>query len=132
MEQLTKLERAVLDKLLAGRSGESQILRRQLSVARVLKRELSGVGFFTEFSAPADAPKLPRERKFRFGDVGAEIAGLQHGAGFLLLVENGYLKMLEGFSYDEAWPDDASRFTLHYHSGADRDEEQVIKSFERG
>jgi hypothetical protein len=97
MESISEFERAVMNKLLAGRSEEFEILRRELSVAQVLKKELSGVGFFTEFSVPPEAPKLPSGRDFWFGDVGAEIKGLQHGAGFLLLVENGYLKCWKAF-----------------------------------
>ena len=130
METMTGLERAVVNKLVAGKAEVFRVLRQQVSVAQVLKRELSGVGFFTEFSVPPDAPRLPGSPTFRFGDVGAEIKGLQHGAGFLLLIEDGRLKMLEGFSYDEPWPDDVSSFTLHYHNGADRNEDEVIKSFD--
>lgn len=130
METMTGLERAVVNKLLAGKAEVFRVLRQQFSVAQVLKRELSGVGFFTEFSVPPDAPRLAGGPTFQFGDVGAEIKGLQHGAGFLLLIEDGCLKMLEGFSYDEPWPDDVSSFTLHYHNRVDRDEDQVIKSFD--
>jgi hypothetical protein len=130
METMTKLERAVLDKLFAGESELFHIFRQQFSAAQVAERELSGVGFFTEFSVAPAAPRLPGGPTFRFGDVGAEIKGLQHEAGFLLLIEDGCLKMLEGFSYDEPWPDDVSSFTLHYHNGADRNEEEVIKSFD--
>lgn len=130
MEIMTGLERAVVNKLLVGKAEVFSTLRQQFSVAQVFKRELSGVGFFTEFSVPSDAPRLPGSPAFRFGDVGAEIKGLRNGAGFLLLIEDGCLKMLEGFSYDEPWPDDVSSFTLHYHNGADRNEDEVIKSFD--
>jgi hypothetical protein len=130
MDHLTKLEREVLEKLLAGQSETFRILRDQLDSLQVVSRELTGVGFFTEFSVPPDAPRPPGSPAFRFGDVGAEIKGLRHGAGFLLLIEDGCLKMLEGFSYDEPWPDDVSSFTLHYHNRGDRNEDEVIKSFD--
>jgi hypothetical protein len=132
METMTKLERAVLDKLFAGKSEPFHIFRQQLAVARVVGRELTGVGFFINFSVPPEAPRLPGRPRFYFGDVGAEIKGVQHGAGFLLLVEDGCLKTLEGYTFDDPWPDDASSFTLHYDNGANRDEAEVIKSFERG
>jgi hypothetical protein len=55
--------------------------------------------------------------------------GLEHGAGFELLVKDGYLRMLEGYSYDEPWPDSIHTFDLYYESGSQRNEEEVIKSF---
>jgi len=37
------------------------------------------------------------------GDVHAELAGLSHGAGFVLFIKDGRLDCLEGLTYDEAW-----------------------------
>jgi hypothetical protein len=44
-------------------------------------------------------------------------------------VKDGYLRMLEGYSYDEPWPDSIHTFDLYYESGSQRNEEEVIKSF---
>lgn len=63
METMTGLERAVVNTLLAGKAEVFRVLRQQFSVAQVLKRELTGVGFFTEFSVPPDAPRLPEARR---------------------------------------------------------------------
>jgi hypothetical protein len=46
------------------------------------------------------------------GDIGADIPGLAHGAGFVLFVRGGVISMLEGFSYDEKWPESISEFKL--------------------
>jgi hypothetical protein len=129
MDGLAKLERAVLEKLLCGASDAFRILREQLGSLRVIDRELTGVGFWTNFAIGGGAEKLPGGPSFRFGDVVAYLDGLKHGAGFELLVEDGRLRMLEGYSFDEPWPDAADNFTLRYESGANRDEETVIKSF---
>jgi len=52
-------EKAVLDALLE-KSGEPfDTARQQLAHASITKRELTGVGFFAEFTLPADAP-VPR------------------------------------------------------------------------
>ncbi len=125
----TKLERAVLEKLLGGTSETFRILRGQLGSLRVIDRELTGVGFLTNFAIGGEAEKLPGGPSFRFGDVVADLDGLKHGAGFDLLVEDGRLRMLEGYSFDEPWPDNADNFTLRYDSGADRDEAAVVASF---
>jgi len=40
--------------------------------------------------------------------------GLQYGAGFLIFVRDGTLKMLEGYSYSEPWPELIREFELSY------------------
>jgi hypothetical protein len=47
-------------------------------------------------------------------DAYADIDGLEHGAGFVLWLEDGWLSCLEGFSYAEPWPDTASRFSVRW------------------
>jgi hypothetical protein len=37
-----------------------------------------------------------------------------HGAGFLLYVDGGLLSMLEGYSYEEPWPDEIREFSVSY------------------
>jgi hypothetical protein len=129
MEKLTKLERAVLEKLLGGTSETFRILRGQLGSLRVIDRELTGVGFWTNFAIGGEAEKLPGGPSFWFGDVVAELDGLKHGAGFDLLVEDGSLRMLEGYSFDEPWPEKADKFSLRFESGTARDEQAVLRSF---
>jgi hypothetical protein len=59
---------------------------------------MTGVGFFTyfskpkvapPFSKPKVAPPLPGEPSFHFGDVHAELRGVEGGAGFLLTINRG-------------------------------------------
>jgi hypothetical protein len=132
MEGLTKLEKAVLGMLVDGEAETFKLLRRQYLAARVAERHLTGVGFWTYFSVPAEVARLPGNPSFRFGDVDAEIEGLQHGAGFLLQVKDGCIYMLEGYSFDEPWPHDTNKFHLRYESGVPRDEQGVINSFSPG
>jgi hypothetical protein len=47
-------------------------------------------------------------------DIYAEINGLEHGAGLLLFVNDGFIDMLEGYSMDEVWTDQPAGFRLHY------------------
>jgi hypothetical protein len=55
------------------------------------------------------------------GDVGATIEGVNHGAGFLIFVRDGYLKFLEGYTYDEPWPDKTDVSELKYFDVERRD-----------
>jgi hypothetical protein len=109
---LTPLEKSVLDRMLDRQGEPFHTLRRQLSLATVSKRKFSGVGFFTEFALSKDAPVNEDLADMTVGDVGAEIPGLEHGAGFVLFVRNGAIRMLEGYTYDENWPENTDGFRL--------------------
>lgn len=114
MTGLTKLERAVIDMLLAGDDEVLIVLRKQLQACEVKSRELTGVGFFTEFELPDSGEVSLNVRFFKIGDVFAEIEGLKHGAGFLLYVEDGRIDMLEGHTFGEPWPSEIGEFRLSY------------------
>jgi len=112
-DELDPLDAGVLEKLLAGDHRVLAALRRQVAEATAVHRELSGVGFFTRFTLPETTAPAP-VRCLRFGDVHGDIAGLQHGAGFVLFVDEGRITMLEGFSYGEPWPEEVNAFAIRY------------------
>lgn len=112
MEGLTNLEQAVLDKLLSGKHPVLATLRAQAEKARLVERQRSGVGFFCAFEVPLGVPTV--EGDFQIDDVHGELPSLAHGAGFVLFVRDGRLDMLEGFSYDEPWPQVEEQFQLTY------------------
>ncbi|MEO7730873.1 MAG: hypothetical protein ABIY55_07880 [Kofleriaceae bacterium] len=114
---LQPLEAAVLDRLLAGDHPVLVRLRGQLSRATVTRRERTGVGFFVDFALPP-AEEPASVGTLRIGDVAATVTGLQHGAGFVLFVNDGLIKMFEGFSYDEPWPDEITKFSVRYQDPA--------------
>ena len=106
--ELEPLEAAVLGSLLDGDDPTRIALRRQLRGVSVAARELTGAGFFTKLALDDDAraarASLPPGRTV-LGQVDVAIRGLVHGAGAeCLVVEDGLLDMLEGFSYGEPWP----------------------------
>jgi hypothetical protein len=119
--ELNSLEHAVMAMLLAGDDPTLRILAEQFRAAQVTKRELTGAGFYTRFSVPPEAPRLADRPSFRFGDVTAEIEGLQHGAGFVLFVDDWVINFLEGFSYDEFWPENTDKFQLSFMGKQSRD-----------
>lgn len=120
---LEPFESAVLEKLLEGRHPVLEALRDQLKVLSVRERKKSNAGFFVTFaSGPTAKPALVAKDKIRFGDVHADVEGLASGAGFVLYIDGGLIRMLEGYSYEEAWPDRIARFTLSY-TGKDRSAE---------
>lgn len=117
METLNALERDVLDKLLAGDHPSLMVLRRQLEASLVKERKFSGKGFFTELHVPEDAPPAPTSKsRVRFGDVIADVEGVEHGVGFLLFIDDGRLVMLEGYTFEGPWPEHAKLHRLAYTS----------------
>lgn len=114
MAGLNDLEQAVMDKLLDGDHPVLAALREQAARARVSSHECSSAGFFCSFEVSADAAPLPGSTDFELGDVDAAVDGLEHGAGFLLFVRGGRLAALEGYTYEEPWPAEATTFRLTY------------------
>lgn len=118
---LTPLERQVMEMLLAGDHPSLEVLQEQFQLADVVKRELTGAGFYLEFTLPQRADRLDAPKSFHLGDVEADIEGLEHGAGFVLYVREGAIDQLEGYSYDEPWPANVERFHLSYTGEDKRD-----------
>lgn len=90
-------------------------LRAQLGKCRVKGRDFTGRGFMTTFVVSLEAePITLKSGNFKFGDVIATIKGLNHGAGFVVYVENGFLDALEAYTFDEPWPDRIESYALEY------------------
>ena len=109
---LNEIERRALEMLLAGEDDLLAVLRSQLKAALVARRDLSGGGFFTYLSVPSHLPRAHGHKRLVLGDLYAEVAGLQHPAGFLLFVTDGTLDVLECFTVDDQWPETV---TVHRH-----------------
>lgn len=112
-------------------SGDAEILsalREQFEVTKVARREMTGSGFYTQFAVSDSTRRVPGNRSFKFGDVIAKIPGLNFGAGVLLYVKDGVLDMLEGYSFEEKWPEQISNFELSYTTGAQGDMDAWQKS----
>jgi hypothetical protein len=116
---LTPLERAVLETLLSREEPGYDALREQLTSCRVVSREMTGVGFYSTLKVDPAAPPVTADVGNPLGtghdfpdDVYADVEGLEQGAGFVLWLDDGRLSQLEGFAYDESWPDEVRTFTV--------------------
>jgi hypothetical protein len=130
-EQFTNLERAVLEMMLVGENSELKILREQFSKATFKTREMTGSGFFTNLDIPAAIPRLAKKDQVTIIDVSANLPKLKHGAGFVLFVDEGALSCLEGFCYDEPWPDSTAGYELSYLQESPRGSGKLISSKQR-
>lgn len=108
--EFTRLEVEVVCKILE-KNLDTQIFRNQFFHSRLKERKFTGVGFFTEFDIQEDMA-INSKLSSPIGNIGANIKDLKHGAGFVLFLKNGYIHSLEGFTYDEPWPEKISQFEL--------------------
>jgi hypothetical protein len=111
--ELTELEQTALSMLLAGDDPMLDLLRTQFSIATIVSREMTGVGFFTNFVVPESVERT-EPKNFVIGDVHADMRGLAYGAGLLLFVRDGCPRMLEGFTYEGAWPSEPYITEIYY------------------
>lgn len=116
-----RLEAEALRLLLDGDDPVLNVLREQLAHVVSMRREYTGVGSYVDFIHPEDTLPLPGNPSFSFGDVMAEVEGLETGGGFVLFVKDGLLHTLETFSYDDFWPETIGRFRVKYRTGEQRD-----------
>ena len=98
---LTPLEQAVLRAICDKYPPDKAILEAQLSAATFLRRENTGVGFYTYLFVDRTSSPIGGDR-FRYGPAPVKVDGLEHGMGFILWLKEGYADCLEGFSYDES------------------------------
>jgi hypothetical protein len=104
---LATLVGEIAQRLLSGSTPVHAALRRQLAASTIREIELTGVGFFAYFGGLTGAEPVAPVRLIG-GDVPLNVAGLEHGAGSLVCVEDGLLECVEVYTYgSEAWPDDA-------------------------
>lgn len=130
MEQLTAFEQEAIATILRGDHPVFAGLRTQLARCEVSKREFTGVGFFTTLTIPADVPSVRVDRRLALGDVHVTMDGVEHGVGLVLFVEDGRLALLEGFTYDDAWPADVRNYRINaggitHFGGSQTDLEQA-------
>jgi hypothetical protein len=94
----TPFERAVLSAIGGMYPEDQPSLKGQLSTATFRSRENTGAGFFTHLTVDRDPTLVIGGRRLRDGPS-AKVAGLEHGMGFILWLEDGYANCLEGYSY---------------------------------
>jgi hypothetical protein len=126
--QMNDVERQLLDALLRGDDPILLALRNQLQESQIESRELSGVGFFLNFSVPASGLKIASGR-IVIGDVYFDLEGIEHGGGAILFVDDGHISMLEAYlNGDEQWPKEPHLTRIYYDSDP-RDMEALRKSW---
>jgi hypothetical protein len=106
----SRLERAAIEAILSKSVDGMEVLRQQFAAASVLKRDYTGVGFYTTISVPTSMPAMPntwelREALFR-GAIARAKSDPEGWVLFHLSDDGGYLACLEGCTVADSWPDE--------------------------
>ncbi|MHB9132206.1 MAG: hypothetical protein ACYDBB_14120 [Armatimonadota bacterium] len=128
--ELTELEQQAIDLLLAGDDPVLSVLRAQVKHLCILSREFTGVGLYVNFHFLEDIERVSGKQDFCIHDVCGELPNVEHGVAFNLFIHEGALATLEGYTYDDYWPDEfhIHGFQLSY-CGGQRDLEEVRKGW---
>jgi hypothetical protein len=121
MMTVNKMESMVFDQLLYGDCEILSVLREQRKTMTVSSREFTGAGQYTYLYVPDPVVLVGGEKSFVLEDVVGYSDDTKHGFGFVLYVEAGKLLLLEGYTYDEPYPEEAENFRCEYKTGVDRD-----------
>lgn len=115
-DQLTKLEKSVLEQFVSGDNTDAKRLRVQIAKLKFESREYNDVGFKTSFSLPLNVPALSDDFDENQPNIFAEHPQAPAGAGFLLHIENRKVKSLNGYVFVGRWPRDESKFRVSKHN----------------
>jgi len=97
--QFFAIERAAIEAIASQYPELSGPFLAQLEVVLVEKRTNAGAGFYTDFEYNVEVPSISAPSPI--GEPFAEVAGLEHGMGFLLALRDGKMAYLEGYSFEE-------------------------------
>ena len=95
MRPLWPIEQEILAIAAAAYPASATALRQQISTTYVVSYENSGAGFFSDLVVAASAPLLAEKSPLdaAYGNV----AGIEHGMGFIVFLKDGRLSMIEGY-----------------------------------
>jgi len=103
---LEKLIISAVNMLLDGENEVLNNLRDQFRDSEMISIDNTGVGMFVDFKTSRNSLKLNGggiKDDFAFGDVFGTIDGVFGAIGFIIFVQNGFLKSLEIYSIGEKY-----------------------------
>lgn len=88
--------------------------------------ENTNAGFYVKFISGNSVLQLDSDVTFNFGDViGNTAAG--NSFGFVLFIEHGRIKILEGYSYEADFPSEVAPVELKYDQIESHDVEKMFE-----
>jgi hypothetical protein len=109
----TELEQLVIGRLLADHELKPLRSAVNFDVVVVTDRELTGVGFLTEFERSEELKVFEAGVSLRWGSAGARLNASKIETGYLVYVDDGYITAVEGYTYGEDWPDQVQQIEIY-------------------
>lgn len=100
-----EFEKIIIDDIISQYPEYSDKLRRQYDSGTVVGRNMTGKGFFTDYEIGDRSASLGDGVNLQLGENQWNINGLKYGSDYILWIKNGIISSLEGFSYEEPWPE---------------------------
>ncbi|MDF9838029.1 MULTISPECIES: hypothetical protein [unclassified Breznakia] len=121
-----------MNLLLNGNSAVLKQLTKQYENSKITDIRETGKGIFVDFKVLDTSLKLNLKgvkKDFVFGDVYGEISTEYGDVEFILFVKDGYITMLEGFTYfSDGWSKVTNETVFRYFNG-DRDINELDKKW---
>ncbi|MDD6734608.1 MAG: hypothetical protein PUE21_08740 [Lachnospiraceae bacterium] len=130
-----ELIKEVMDRLLSGPNELVGQLKDQYNSLKVISVEDTGAGFYVDFGKKnEDLEALDNNTflpSFQIGDVYGNIKGTPTAVGFILFINDGFIKMLEAYTIMvDSWPNDRD-IELIYDTGKERNVEVLKKKIRK-
>ena len=101
-----EFEKIIITDIIEQYPEYKQKLQAQFEKITVQKREFSTYGFSTHYEVTVAEETLGNDKNLQLGKCQWSINGLNHGSDYILWIKNGFISCLEGFSYNEPWPNE--------------------------
>jgi hypothetical protein len=95
-------------------SDMQSVLRSQVETLIVKSRRHTGVGFFADLAVTTEVEAINPPNIELGAGLFVEIANVPHGAGTVLFVRNGFLSMLELFTFSDPLPNEPVITNIQY------------------
>src|SRR5438876_6826678 len=106
MAKLTAAELQIIRSMLVKQYGPSSVFLDQLAGARVDRRRMTGVGVFVDLSVAENVDRVDEINSDLSATYPTSLPPPCDLVGFTLFIRNGYLSLLEGYTFgDVKWPD---------------------------
>ena len=101
-----EFEKIIITDIIEQYPEYKQKLQAQFEKITVQKREFSTYGVSTHYEVTVAEETLGNDKNLQLGKCQWSINGLNHGSDYILWIKNGLISCLEGFSYNEPWPNE--------------------------
>jgi len=112
-DNFKRFEDEVMQKIIKEDTKLYQELKKQYEKSKVTNREFTGYGFYTNFEITDKSLRLESAINIELGSTHATINDVKNGVGFVLFIRNGLIEMLEGYTYEERWPQEIKQYSIY-------------------